>query len=119
MNRTVNNVTISGSLLPDLAAPLTYRDIGNDTTQSWNNLYLSGQVKIKGGTPGAGKVLVSDANGLATWQVSTTSLSGTYWALDGNTLAAATAIGSNNLQDLILETNNIERIRVYSGVTSA
>lgn len=48
VNRTVNNVTISGSLLPDLAAPLIYRDIGNDTTQSWNNLYLAGQVKIKG-----------------------------------------------------------------------
>ena len=51
VNRTVNNVTISGSLLPDLAAPLAYRDIGNNTTQSWNNLYLSGQVTIKGGAP--------------------------------------------------------------------
>lgn len=119
VNRTVNNVTISGSILPDLAAPQIYRDIGNDTTQSWNNLYLSGQVKIKGGTPGAGKLLVSDANGLATWQTSTTSLSGTYWLLGGNSLAAATSIGSDNLQDFIVETNNTERMRVYSGMTSA
>ena len=30
-------------------------------------LEVGGQVKITGGTPGAGKVLTSDANGLATW----------------------------------------------------
>jgi hypothetical protein len=30
-------------------------------------LHVAGQVKITGGTPGAGKVLTSDANGLATW----------------------------------------------------
>jgi hypothetical protein len=32
------------------------------------DLEVSGQVKITGGNPGAGKVLTSDANGLATWQ---------------------------------------------------
>ena len=30
-------------------------------------LHVAGQVKITGGTPGAGKVLTSDANGLAAW----------------------------------------------------
>jgi hypothetical protein len=44
VNRTVNNVSVSGSLLPDLAAPATYRDIGNSTTQRWNNAYVSGQI---------------------------------------------------------------------------
>ena len=39
VNRTVNNVSISGSLLPDAAAPTNYRDIGSDT-QRWNNLYI-------------------------------------------------------------------------------
>lgn len=29
---------------------------------------FNGQVQINGGTPGLGKILVSDANGLATWQ---------------------------------------------------
>ncbi len=67
VNRTVANLTISGSLFPDAASPLIYRDIGNDTTQSWNNLYLSGQIKIKSGTLKKGYVLVSDASGLATW----------------------------------------------------
>lgn len=45
VNRTVNNVSISGSLFPDVAAPLVYRDIGSNS-QRWNNLYLSGQVTI-------------------------------------------------------------------------
>jgi hypothetical protein len=44
VNRTVNNVSVSGSLLPDSAAPATYRDIGNSTTQRWNNAYVSGQI---------------------------------------------------------------------------
>ena len=32
-------------------------------------LEVNGQVKITGGNPGAGKVLTSDANGLATWEM--------------------------------------------------
>ena len=32
------------------------------------NLTLAGQIKIAGGSPGADKVLTSDANGLATWE---------------------------------------------------
>jgi hypothetical protein len=34
-------------------------------------LEVAGNVKIADGTQGAGKVLTSDANGLATWQAST------------------------------------------------
>lgn len=50
VNRSVNNVSISGSLLPDSSAPLAYRDIGSGALR-WNNLYLSGQVAIGGGSP--------------------------------------------------------------------
>jgi hypothetical protein len=67
VNRSVNNVSISGSLLPDASAPIIYRDIGSNS-QRWNHLYLSGQVTIGGGSPGANKILTSDASGLATWQ---------------------------------------------------
>ncbi len=49
-------------------------------------LEVAGQVKITGGTPGVGKFLVSDATGLASWQSSTATLSGTYWSLSGNTI---------------------------------
>jgi hypothetical protein len=72
VNRTVANITVSWGLIPDTAAPLSVRELGTNTTR-WNNLYLSGQVTIGWGSPWLNKVLVSDANGLATW-TSTSSL---------------------------------------------
>jgi hypothetical protein len=47
VNRTVANVSISGSILPDVAAPAVYRDIGA-TANRWNNLYLSGTINAAG-----------------------------------------------------------------------
>ena len=43
-------------------------NIGIGTSTPGAKLEIAGQVKITGGTPGAGKVLTSDAAGLATWQ---------------------------------------------------
>ncbi len=43
-------------------------NVGIGTTTPGTKLEIAGQVKITGGTPGVGKVLVSDANGLASWQ---------------------------------------------------
>ncbi len=43
-----------------------YRDIGS-VALPWQNLYLSNQIRIAGGSPGLGKVLISDATGLASW----------------------------------------------------
>ena len=43
-------------------------NVGIGTTNPSARLEVNGQVKINGGAPGAGKVLTSDANGLATWQ---------------------------------------------------
>lgn len=42
--------------------------LGLGTTTPGARLEVAGQVKITGGTPGLGKVLTSDANGLATWE---------------------------------------------------
>jgi hypothetical protein len=39
-------------------------------------LEVNGQVKITGGTPGAGKVLTSDASGTASWQFIPSTLLG-------------------------------------------
>jgi len=55
-------------------------NVGIGTITPGAKLEVSGQVKITGGTPGAGKVLTSDATGLAAWQTPTGgggSLSGT------------------------------------------
>jgi hypothetical protein len=42
-------------------------NVGIGTTTPTAKLEIAGQVKIAGGSPGAGKVLVSDASGLASW----------------------------------------------------
>ena len=42
--------------------------VGIGTASPGAKLEVAGQVKITGGTPGAGKVLTSDAAGLATWE---------------------------------------------------
>jgi hypothetical protein len=42
--------------------------VGINTTTPTTNLEVNGTVKISGGSPGAGKVLMSDSSGLASWQ---------------------------------------------------
>lgn len=46
-------------------------NVGIGTSAPSTKLEVAGQVKITGGAPGAGKVLTSDATGLATWQTPT------------------------------------------------
>jgi hypothetical protein len=43
-------------------------NFGLGTTSPSSQLDLTEQIRIRGGNPGLGKVLTSDANGLATWQ---------------------------------------------------
>ena len=43
--------------------------VGIGTTNPTTTLDVAGTVKISGGNPASGKVLTSDANGLASWQV--------------------------------------------------
>jgi hypothetical protein len=48
-------------------------NVGIGTEQPDAALHVVGQVKITGGSPGMGKVLTSDANGLASWANSSSS----------------------------------------------
>jgi hypothetical protein len=48
-------------------------NVGIGTNNPSAKLEVNGSVKITGGTPGTGKVLTSDANGLATWENETFS----------------------------------------------
>ncbi len=60
------------------SAQMTLTQTGNlglGTTAPGAKLEVAGQIKITGGTPGAGKVLTSDAAGLATWAAA----GGSYW----------------------------------------
>ena len=62
-------------------------NVGIGTINPLAKLDVAGQIKITDGTHGAGKVLTSDANGLATW---TTPGSGS------SNLADGTAVGNTN-----------------------
>ena len=64
-------------------------------------LEVAGQVKITGGTPGADKVLTSDADGLASWKdPNTLIVNDSDWTISGNNLYSAVSgrvgIGSSN-----------------------
>jgi len=70
--------------------------VGIGTASPDTNLHVVGQVKITGGTPGAGKVLTSDATGLATWQtptVGTVTSIATNNGLTGGTITSTGTIG--------------------------
>lgn len=66
-------------------------NVGIGTTTPSTKLEVSGQIKITGGSPGSGKVLTSDASGLATWQpiggtaTSGTVASGNWYRIASNT----------------------------------
>ncbi len=55
-------------------------NVGIGTTSPGAKLEIAGQVKITGGTPGAGKVLTSDAVGLATWNTPTAPSANYGWS---------------------------------------
>lgn len=80
----VYDLSIEGTrnfIANDIVAHNTYLatssgNVGIGTTTPGAKLEVAGQVKITGGTPGANKVLTSDAAGLATWQTPVTGAGG-------------------------------------------
>eukprot|EP01029_Cantina_marsupialis_P017243 TRINITY_DN3867_c0_g1_i1.p1 TRINITY_DN3867_c0_g1~~TRINITY_DN3867_c0_g1_i1.p1 ORF type:complete len:1663 (+),score=332.82 TRINITY_DN3867_c0_g1_i1:7805-12793(+) len=64
------DIKLANTSTDDLNSVLTMQSNGNvgvGTTTPGARLEVAGQVKITGGTPGANKILTSDANGLASW----------------------------------------------------
>ena len=58
-------------------------NVGIGTTTPGAKLEVNGPVKITDGTQGAGKVLTSDASGLASWQTPSTGSETSYWSCVG------------------------------------
>jgi uncharacterized membrane protein len=92
-------------------------DVGVGTYTPAERLDVNGTAKMSGfkltgGTPGAGKVLTSDAGGAGTWQALPGGGSG--WGLTGNagTDPLCNFLGTTDSQALVLRTNNAERLRV-------
>jgi hypothetical protein len=67
-------------------------NVGVGTTSPTTKLDVDGQIRIRGGVPGVGKVLTSDATGTATWETPTGGAglwtdAGTYISANTNTNA--------------------------------
>jgi hypothetical protein len=72
-------------------------------------LEINGQIKITGGSPGSGKVLQSDGNGVGSWA---TAAGGGEFADGGDTAEAARVLGNNDSYDLGFETNGATRMTI-------
>ncbi|MBN4055087.1 hypothetical protein JYT15_01110, partial [Acidimicrobium ferrooxidans] len=80
--------------------------VGIGTTGPGAELEVAGQVKITGGTPAAGKVLTSDAAGLATWETNGLSTTG-----NSNTFAADTD-ANEAASKLLFEVDGTNRMTI-------
>lgn len=84
-------------------------NVGIGTTTPETRLHLVGSIKIADGTQGSGKVLTSDANGLASWQAASGSVSDTDdWTLNGNIVTDQHFIGTTNNKPLKIKVNNVD-----------
>ncbi len=90
-----SNLSIAGSTF----VVTTSGNVGIGTTNPTARLEVAGQIKITGGSPGAGKVLTSDASGLASWQTPTGGLpsgtSGQTLRHDGTNWVANSVLFNN------------------------
>lgn len=85
-------------------------NVGIGTNTPGAKLEVAGQLKITGGTPGLGKVLTSDANGLASWQTPGASnyTAGTGVNITGNTISNTGDLSNTNeIQALSLTGNTL------------
>lgn len=94
-------------------------NIGIGTATPSTKLHLlsatAGVLRIQDGTQGAGKLMVSDAIGGVSW-ASAGSVFTVDWDTFGNsgTTPATNFLGTTDAQDLVIRTNNIERMRIQS-----
>ena len=66
-----NEIVIGTSAIGNGSNTTTIGGASTSDTYLKGNVHVSNAIKISGGTPGAGKVLTSDANGLASWTTPT------------------------------------------------
>jgi len=124
LSRTTSDYT-SADISNSVMSLTQNGNLGIGTTNPSAKLEVNGQVKITGGTPGVGKVLTSDATGLATWQATETKAYGMAYrttAFDIPSITTWTDLplngGNSNLINVVHSTiTNPERVTVSVGGT--
>jgi len=84
--------------------------VGIGTTTTNAKLDIAGNIKITDGTQGAGKILTSDASGLASWAAPV----GGGWGLTGTagTVDGTNFIGTTDAKSFDINTNNALKVRI-------
>jgi hypothetical protein len=82
-----------GALTGNVNFVYSAENVGIGTTSPGAKLDVNGTIKITGGTPGAGKVLTSDATGLASW---TMPLTGTVTSVGITAPASGITVASGS-----------------------
>lgn len=94
--------------------------LGIKTDTPTADLDLNGQIRIRGGNPGAGKILQSDANGLATWEtpagITITANNGLIVSSGFVQLGSPVVGGANLLHNTYVNNNGFE-FSMYDGPT--
>ena len=112
---TTSNSIVLGSVNGTNGATANV-NVGMGTTAPTERLHIDGKIRIVDGTQATGKVLTSDANGVASWQTGAPS---NAWSLTGNTVnSASDFLGSTNDADVIFKRNNIQAGRINNTNTS-
>ncbi len=112
---TTSNSLVLGSINGTNGATADV-NVGIGTTAPTERLHVVGKLKMVDGNEALGKVLTSDANGVASWQTAVGGSSG--WQLTGNTLTATDFLGSINNADVIFKRNNLQAGRIGTTNTS-
>jgi hypothetical protein len=95
-------------------------NVGIGTTAPTEKLHIqNGKIRMADGTQGFGKVLTSDANGVASWADAPVPPS-TGWDLSGNTGTdpANNFIGTTDEIDLVFRVNNTESGRIGNDLSN-
>jgi hypothetical protein len=111
MKFATTNAYANGAQMRMTIDPIGNVGIGTETPASNAKLDIVGKIKITDATQAVGRVLTSDANGLASWaDIPVTAATTTAWGLLGNTNATATSFLGTPLNtdfDLIFKRNGV------------
>ncbi|SCY70518.1 tail fiber domain-containing protein [Flavobacterium caeni] len=91
-------------------------NVGVGTTTPQTRLHVVGNLRLQDGSQAAGRILVSDANGTASWQVNSAT---NAWGLAGNagTNPSINFIGTTTDADLVFRRNSVLSGRIGSNVS--